>query len=319
MVIGLRIDVDTLRGTRDGVLPLCDLLKKYSLHASFFFSVGPDNMGRHLWRLWRPSFLYKMVRSGAPSLYGWDIVMRGTLWSGPVIGARCSHVIRSVLEAGHEVGIHAWDHHAWQSRIERMNADAIEQHLSSGIHMLRQITGVQPSCSAAPAWKTCDAALLRKERFPFTYSSDCRGHSVFRPIVHGKVLSQPQIPVTLPTYDELIGRHGISDHNYNEFLMSCINPEGLNVLAIHAEVEGISRIELFNGFVHGALKKRTGFAPLGSLIGNSLPVGHDSIVRRKLVGRQGWVSCQAGMADPGSFHAEPPGGEGRTFTVPRCS
>jgi len=293
MVIGLRVDVDTLRGTRDGVLPLCNLLARHSIRASFFFSVGPDNMGRHLWRLWHPSFLYKMLRSKAPGLYGWDILVRGTLWPGPIIGERLGHVVRSVSDAGHEVGFHAWDHHAWQTRVERMNADAIEHNFSSGIRMIEKITGVQPCCSATPAWRTTDTALLQKEKFPFVYSSDCRGHSVFRPVVQGKPLSQPQIPVTLPTYDEVIGRNGISDRNYNEFLVSLLNPEGLNVLAIHAEVEGISCIELFDDFLQRVLNKGASCVHLGSLLGNSSLVEHDFIVNKELAGRQGWVSCQA--------------------------
>jgi len=182
MKIGLRIDVDTFRGTKWGVPNLLRLLDRHGIRASFFFSVGPDNMGRHLWRMLRPKFAWKMLRTKAPALYGWDILLRGTLWPGPVIGLRLADIIRSAERAGHEIGLHAWDHHRWQMGLENMSAAEIRDSLRRGVDLMADILGHEPSCSAVPGWKCDERVLLEKESFAFRYNSDCRGSSIFRPV-----------------------------------------------------------------------------------------------------------------------------------------
>jgi len=294
--VGLRIDVDTLRGTQLGVPNLCELLAAYCVKASFFFSVGPDNMGRHLWRLLRPAFLWKMLRTRAASLYGWDILLRGTFWPGPVIGERLGPIIRSTFEAGHEVGLHAWDHHAWQAHMNVMDEEALYGELKKGYDLLTKILGKPPTCSAVPGWKCNEAVLRAKSRFPFDYNSDCRGGSIFHPVVSGRELLQPQIPVTLPTYDEVIGRNGVTDSNYNDYMLSLPEPAKLNVLTIHAEVEGMARLEMFEQFIGRACSKGFSFVPLKALLEEYPQRDPAAIVAGEIPGRQGWICCQSDLS-----------------------
>ena len=291
-VVGLRVDVDTFRGTKLGVPHLCKLLAEYSITGSFFFSVGPDNMGRHLWRLVRPTFLWKMLRTKAASLYGWDILLKGTFWPGPVIGNKLQDILRDTANSKHEIGLHAWDHHAWQANIDSMWRDSIYTSIHKGVLLLTEILGNPPRCSAVPGWKCNNLVISEKEKFPFYYNSDCRGDRIFYPVAFGQRINQPQIPVTLPTYDEVVGQHGISDENYNEYILSKIRPDKLNVLTIHAEVEGILKIELFREFLEMAISRDISFVPLGRLLDNTKNITNGVIKTREIPGRQGWVACQ---------------------------
>lgn len=293
ITVGLRVDVDTFRGTRDGVPELLRLLKKHGLTATFFFSVGPDNMGRHLWRLLKPAFLLKMLRSKAASLYGWDILLRGTFWPGPGIAKRLASVIKDTERAGHEVGLHAWDHHRWQMSMHRMSRQQIQQDIRAGVEALDAILESKIQCSAVAGWKANAQVVVEKQRFGFKYNSDCRGVSMFRPVIDG-VEYAPQIPATLATYDELIGHDGVTTENYNDRLLDQIKPGQLNVLTIHAEVEGIVCAGMFDAFLTKAKARGIRFVPMIELLPDdiaSLPV--DTVKTAPLPGREGWVCWQA--------------------------
>ena len=86
--IGLKVDVDTLRGTREGVPRLAALLKKHGIDATFYFSVGPDHTGRALRRVFRKGFAQKVARTSVLKHYGLKTLMYGVLLPGPDIGGK---------------------------------------------------------------------------------------------------------------------------------------------------------------------------------------------------------------------------------------
>jgi len=295
--VGLRIDADTIRGTQEGVPNLLKVLAEHRVKATFFFSVGPDNMGRNIWRLFRPEFLSKMWRTKATKLYGWDILLKGTFWRGPLIGKKLGHLFKAAASEGHELGLHAWDHYRWQTHIESMASEAIYHELLQGFEVIQESAGTSPVCSAAPAWRITEQALLEKAKFPFRYNSDCRGFSVFYPAVKGKTLSQPQIPTTFPTYDEAVGRDGVTHENYNEYLIFLMREESLNVLTIHAEVEGMSYLSLFQEFLRQLRARGGQVVCLGELLPPADQIPRAVIGRRRVEGREGWLSVQQGNGE----------------------
>ena len=109
MHIALKIDVDTYRGTREGVPALVELLQRYQAGATFLFNLGADRSGRAVTRMFQPGVLRKARRISALGTYGLPTLLRGTLLPSVDIGKRCADILRGVRDAGFEVGLHAFD------------------------------------------------------------------------------------------------------------------------------------------------------------------------------------------------------------------
>ncbi len=285
MKLGLRIDVDTFRGTRDGVPRLLRILDERDIRATFFLTVGPDNMGRHLRRLVRPSFLWKMLRSDAAGIYGWDILLRGTLWPGPVIHESLGDRLRAIADAGHEIGMHAWDHHRWQVAAHRLPTEVVRNEVRRAHEAIAETVGVPPTCTAAPGWRCTPALLALREGFGYRYASDCRGRGAFQP-PHGP----PQIAVNLPTWDEAVGHAGIDDSNFNAHVIAGMNRDDLDVLTVHAESEGGPKAALFEDFLDRLVAEGGEACTLGELVPGNPPSA--GIGRGTVAGREGWVAVR---------------------------
>lgn len=293
-VLALKIDVDTLKGYLDGVPAMLSLLKKFGVRTSFYFSFGPDNSGKAIRRIFRKGFLKKMFRTNAPGTYGLKTMMYGTLLPAPLIVPRDPDIFRRAVGEGHECGIHAWDHVAWQDTLDSMPESVMRDDFARAFDMFSSIAGSAPRCCAAPAWKVTEASLAMQDEYEFDHCSDSRGSFPFIPRMNATVFKTPQIPSTLPTMDEIFGSPGIDDETVNGHYLELVRP-GLNVHTIHAEMEGRSKIHLLEDLIVRCLDAGFSFETVGgSLSGSeleSLPVC--DIRNIEIPGRAGTVAVQS--------------------------
>ncbi len=297
VTLGLRVDVDTRDGLREGVPRLLDLFRRYQVRASFFVTFGPDHSGRALRRLWQPGFLAKMWRTKALRLYGLRTLLSGTLLPSRAVGEGEPELLRTIEKEGHELGIHGYDHFHWQNQIEKMTEGEIEAAFRKAKGAYEEVLGVAPASSAAPGWRCTRSVLETQEQMKFLYASDVRGAFPFLPLLSNRSFQTLQLPTTLPTLDELLGR----EQKINAFLISSLKP-WFNVHTVHAEVEGQSYLGLFEEFLKTVLERGVRVARLCDIAKEVLEGKQESIPRMAVEkgtvpGRSGWVACQGGKSE----------------------
>jgi undecaprenyl phosphate-alpha-L-ara4FN deformylase len=204
--LALKIDVDTYRGTREGVPRLVEALQRHHAQATFFFSLGPDHTGRAIKRVFRPGFIGKVSRTSVVEHYGIKTLLYGTLLPAPDIGKNCADIMRMVKVAGFEVGIHCYDHIRWQDYVANRDAEWTRKELQLAVDRYTSIFGEPPHAHAAAGWQMNRHALRMMQNMGFKYSSDTRGTHPFIPTWRAEIIACPQLPTTLPTLDELMNR-----------------------------------------------------------------------------------------------------------------
>ncbi|MBP1710202.1 MAG: hypothetical protein H6Q49_404 [Deltaproteobacteria bacterium] len=243
-MLGLKIDVDTYWGMRNGVPRLLRTLRDFHVQGTFFLSIGPDNSGRAMLQLIKnPLFLKKMMRTKAASLYGWKTAFYGTLLPAPMIALSFPDLVFQILDEGHEVQFHAWDHRRWQDELTVKPERWIEQWFEAGISGFEKLTGRKPTAFGAPSWLIDDRVLQIIQKYHFEYLSCTRAKACF--IHENPVILE--IPSDLPCFEELDSRKDVAT------LGNMISDGGNHILPVHAEVEGGIFEEKFRELLKTAL------------------------------------------------------------------
>ncbi|MDL2358365.1 MAG: polysaccharide deacetylase family protein [Pseudomonadota bacterium] len=263
-LLTLKIDVDTYRGTREGVPNLVRMLRQHGAHATFLFSLGPDHTGRALRRAFRPGFFKKVSRTSVLEHYGVKTLLYGVLLPGPDIGRRCVEQMRAVAAAGFECGVHTWDHVHWQDKVRESSANWTSHIMRQAEQRFRNVFGHPPATHGAAGWQMNAHAFAEHDAAGYAYASD--GRAMLRE--DGR-LADPQagpyrmpgsrcvqLPTTLPTLDELLGRtidgHTITTGNVAAFLLGLTaGATRDHVYTLHAELEGQKLSPIFEQLLSG--------------------------------------------------------------------
>lgn len=303
MRLALKIDVDTLVGFREGVPALLRVLAARGITASFFVAMGPDHSGRAIRRLFtHKGFWQKMRRTGAPRLYGLKTMLYGTVLPGPAIAASAPDLLRRIAAAGHELGLHGFDHVFWQDRLGHLSAAAIRAEIRRAQEVHQQILGYRALSFAAPGWQCTPAALTALAAERFYYISNTRGQNPYFPAENGRLWPLLEIPTTLPTMDELLGLDGRRPGDFNREIIAALRPGHTHVLTIHAEVEGRGYLQDFTALLAEAQAQGVSWLRLidyaTELWQQWQHLPRQGMAPGTLPGRAGTVTCQVTRETP---------------------
>ena len=263
--LAIKVDVDTERGTRLGVPNLLALFKRFNLSATFFFSLGPDNTGRAIKRIFRKGFLDKVARTNVVAVYGLRTLLNGLFWPGPLIGRRCAAILQQAVELGHEAGIHCYDHVYWQDKLHTWSQLQVSEELQKAIKEFQRIFATAPLSAGAAGWQANAYSLAAYDAANFLYASDTRGDCPAFPRIDMQSFKTLQIPTNLPTLDELLGRQPFPLASLDDYYLSLFREDRVNVLTVHAELEGMKYLPFFTSLVAKAKQQGVQFQTLHSV------------------------------------------------------
>ena len=295
--VAFKVDVCNHRALHEGVPGVARALDRAGIPASFFVTFGPDHSGRALRRLLRPGFLMKMLRTRAPQSYGVRTLLYGTLLPAPPVGESGRELLRALEAAGHEVGLHGFDHVDWHDGLSRMSEPQIRASLERAKSLFESTLGHPPRFAGAPGWQVCDTSLRLQDQQGLEFASDCRGDAPFRPEVDGQPLRTLEIPTTLPTSDEVVGAGLAKPSELADWYDRRLEPDRLHVVGLHAELEGMHFSDWLRDWLARLRAAGVRFVELGEVARRErarAPCAR--VVFCRLPGRADAVACPAGAS-----------------------
>jgi undecaprenyl phosphate-alpha-L-ara4FN deformylase len=141
--------------------------------------------------------------------------------------------------------------------------------------------------------------LELEQQYGLRYASDTRGGPPFLPLLAQGVSSCPQLPTTLPTFDEILGVDGVDESTVGEtvFLLSAAaaSADRLQVFTLHAELEGMLLLDAFESLLVKWREAGTTVTRMANIhdLAVQRPLSARTVVRGEVAGRSGLLAVSA--------------------------
>ena len=177
-----------------------------------------------------------------------------------------------------------------------MTFEEVKNQLVLAREVFENIFSKRVETYGSAGWQASPLSLQAYDELCLTYGSDTRGYSPFFPSVNGRVFKTLQIPTTLPTLDELLGRPEYPYENLARHIVSLVKPNHLNVFTLHAEMEGMKHLSWFKGFLNQCQDQGIEFATTAELARDALlnpsQVPVCEMIQGEVDGRTGTLALQ---------------------------
>jgi undecaprenyl phosphate-alpha-L-ara4FN deformylase len=238
MTMGLRVDVDSIADAL-AVPELLLLLKKYKSKATFFITTGPDETLRNISHYTGKNLLSIPIKRYIPGMI--QSMIRRNVESHPSL--------KSLINSGHEIGLHGYRHYEWMNFLHTKNRVEISNMIKTGCKLFEKEFGIPPRSFSSPGFTTSNEFLIALDEFGFDYSSDFYGFHPFYPQVGDMNFDTLQLPVSIPSPREL---HDDDNKILEKIKQLCKNENF--ILYIHPSNELLYKRELLERILECAGK-----------------------------------------------------------------
>jgi len=159
-----------------------------------------------------------------------------------------------------------------------------------------RIFGVAAHTAGAAGWQSNQRSREVYDEAGLLYASDTRGARPFFPRIDGQDFKTLEIPSTLPTFDEVMGRPEFPDRTIVPYYLSRLQDDRPNIFTLHAEIEGMGKRALFRELLQAGKDAGVEFVRLDELAREiladrgAIPICDQAM--EEIDGRSGLVATQ---------------------------